>query len=100
MQGVRIRPDSDEMSVTLCNIRLSPVSLLLVPGLKWSRSTFIPLWITSTSLPSLATGAFFVQFDVLPILLSEISPRAFRASFAGCINSAQCLPVQGPKSKQ
>lgn len=50
---------------------------------------FIPLWILPNSFGALCAGAFFIQtgvqgaWGVVPIYLSEISPPAFRAVFAG-----------------
>jgi SHS family lactate transporter-like MFS transporter len=50
---------------------------------------FIPLWILPTSFSALSAGAFCVQFGVqgawgvIPILLAEMSPPAFRATFPG-----------------
>ncbi|KAJ3384310.1 hypothetical protein HDU84_003032 [Entophlyctis sp. JEL0112] len=50
---------------------------------------FIPLWILPTGFSALSAGAFFMQFcvqgawGVVPIYLSELSPPAFRALFAG-----------------
>ncbi|KLT42908.1 carboxylic acid transporter [Cutaneotrichosporon oleaginosum] len=50
---------------------------------------WIPLWIIPDSFGGLAAGGFFVQsgvqgaWGVIPIYLSEVSPPAFRASFAG-----------------
>ena len=50
---------------------------------------FIPLWILPDTFGKLSAGAFFVQFGVqgawgvVPILLSEVSPPAYRASFGG-----------------
>lgn len=50
---------------------------------------FIPLWIIPDTFSKLSAGAFCVQFGVqgvlgiVPIFLSEISPPAFRSTFAG-----------------
>ena len=50
---------------------------------------WIPLWIIPSSFGGLAAGGFFVQsgvqgaWGVVPIYLAEVSPPAFRASFAG-----------------
>jgi len=50
---------------------------------------FIPLWIIPTSFSGLVAGAFCVQFGVqgawgvIPILLAEMSPPGFRATFPG-----------------
>ncbi|GJN90545.1 hypothetical protein Rhopal_003557-T1 [Rhodotorula paludigena] len=50
---------------------------------------FIPLWLLPNTFGPLAAGAFCVQFGVqgswgvVPILLSEISPPAFRAVWPG-----------------
>lgn len=50
---------------------------------------FIPLWILPSKFGSLAAGAFFVQvgvqgaWGVIPVLLQEISPAAFRATWPG-----------------
>lgn len=52
-------------------------------------AAFIPLWIIPSTFSSLSAGAFCVQFGVqgawgvIPILLSEISPPAFRSTFPG-----------------
>ncbi|KAF9267941.1 carboxylic acid transporter [Marasmius fiardii PR-910] len=54
-------------------------------------AAFIPLWVLPSSFNALAAGAFLVQAGVLgatgvlPIFLSEISPPAFRATFAGLV---------------
>ncbi|KAF9646669.1 MFS general substrate transporter [Thelephora ganbajun] len=50
---------------------------------------FIPLWIVPNTFGKLSAGAFCIQFGVqgalgiVPIFLSEISPPAFRSTFAG-----------------
>ncbi|KAF9497945.1 MFS general substrate transporter [Pleurotus eryngii] len=50
---------------------------------------FIPLWIIPSTFGGLAAGAFCIQFGVqgawgvIPILLAEMSPPAFRATFPG-----------------
>lgn len=50
---------------------------------------FIPLWILPSSFGALSAGAFCIQFGVqgawgvIPILLAEMSPPAFRATFPG-----------------
>lgn len=52
-------------------------------------AAWIPLWILPSSHPALTAGGFFIQSGVqgawglVPIYLGEISPPAFRASFAG-----------------
>ncbi|KAF9648136.1 MFS general substrate transporter [Thelephora ganbajun] len=63
--------------------RLTIIIFVLLVG------AFIPLWIIPTSFSKLSAGAFCVQFGVqgawgvVPILLSEISPPAFRSTFPG-----------------
>lgn len=63
--------------------RLSIIGMVIWVG------CFIPLWIIPSSFSGLAAGAFFIQFGVqgawgvIPIYLSELSPPAFRAMFAG-----------------
>lgn len=63
--------------------RLTIVIFVLLIG------AFIPLWILPNSFSGLSAGAFCVQFGVqgawgvIPVLLSEISPPAFRATFPG-----------------
>jgi SHS family lactate transporter-like MFS transporter len=63
--------------------RLTIIIFVLLIGV------FIPLWIIPTSFSSLSAGAFCVQFGVqgawgvIPILLAEMSPPAFRATFPG-----------------
>ncbi|BEI91458.1 uncharacterized protein CcaverHIS019_0402780 [Cutaneotrichosporon cavernicola] len=58
-------------------------------GLCLWTACWIPLWIIPKSFGGLAAGGFFVQsgvqgaWGVIPIYLSEVSPPAFRASFAG-----------------
>ncbi|KAJ7581052.1 carboxylic acid transporter [Mycena floridula] len=50
---------------------------------------FIPLWILPSTFSALSAGAFCIQFGVqgawgvIPILLAEMSPPAFRATFPG-----------------
>jgi len=50
---------------------------------------FIPLWTLPSTFSSLAAGAFCIQFGVqgawgiIPILLNEMSPPAFRGFFPG-----------------
>ncbi|ORY30339.1 major facilitator superfamily domain-containing protein [Naematelia encephala] len=50
---------------------------------------WMPLWLIPTSFAGLSAGGFFMQsgvqgaWGVVPIYLGEISPPAFRASFAG-----------------
>ncbi|GFZ47800.1 hypothetical protein JCM24511_05547 [Saitozyma sp. JCM 24511] len=50
---------------------------------------WIPLWILPGSFGGLSAGGFFIQsgvqgaWGIVPIYLGEISPPAFRASFAG-----------------
>ncbi|TDL17206.1 MFS general substrate transporter [Rickenella mellea] len=50
---------------------------------------FIPLWILPSKFGPLSAGAFWLQFGVqgawgvIPILLAEMSPPAFRATFPG-----------------
>ncbi|KAK7439773.1 hypothetical protein VKT23_017347 [Stygiomarasmius scandens] len=62
-----------------------------------SAGALVPLWILPTSFGALSTGAFLMQFAVLgaggviPIHLSEISPPAFRASFAGIGYQLGCM---------
>lgn len=52
-------------------------------------AAWIPLWILPSSHAALTAGGFFIQSGVqgawglVPIYLGEISPPAFRASFAG-----------------
>lgn len=52
-------------------------------------AAFIPLWIIPDTFGKLSAGAFCIQFGVqgawgvIPILLSEISPPAFRSTFPG-----------------
>jgi len=52
---------------------------------------FIPLWILPSSFGALSAGAFFLQvgvqgaWGIIPIYLSELSPPAFRAVFAGLV---------------
>jgi len=63
--------------------RLTIIIFVLLVGV------FIPLWIIPTTFSKLSAGAFCVQFGVqgawgvVPILLSEISPPAFRSTFPG-----------------
>ncbi|PWN43084.1 MFS general substrate transporter [Ceraceosorus guamensis] len=63
--------------------RLTIIGFVLMTG------ALIPAWILPTSFSGLAAGAFWIQFGVqgawgvVPIFLSEISPPAFRATFAG-----------------
>ncbi|KAF9646665.1 MFS general substrate transporter [Thelephora ganbajun] len=63
--------------------RLTIIVFVLLIG------AFIPLWILPSTFGKLAAGAFCVQFGVqgawgvVPILLSEISPSAFRSTFPG-----------------
>jgi len=63
--------------------RLTIILFLLVVG------AFIPLWILPSTFGALSAGAFCLQLGVqgawgiIPIFLSEMSPPAFRATFAG-----------------
>ncbi|KAE8214359.1 hypothetical protein CF327_g2229 [Tilletia walkeri] len=63
--------------------RLTIVMFVALAGL------MIPAWILPDSFGGLAAGAFFLQvgvqgaWGVVPIMLSEISPPAFRATFPG-----------------
>jgi len=63
--------------------RLTIIIFVLLVGV------FIPLWIIPTTFSKLSAGAFCVQFGVqgawgvIPILLAEISPPAFRSTFPG-----------------
>ncbi|KAL9938515.1 hypothetical protein V8E36_002234 [Tilletia maclaganii] len=63
--------------------RLTIIMFVILAG------AMIPAWILPNSFGGLAAGAFFVQtgvqgaWGVVPILLSEISPPAFRATFPG-----------------
>jgi len=63
--------------------RLTIIIFVLLIG------AFIPLWIIPDTFSKLSAGAFCVQFGVqgawgvVPILLSEISPPAFRSTFPG-----------------
>ncbi len=63
--------------------RLTIVLFVILTG------AVIPAWILPNTFSGLAAGAFFVQFGVqgawgvVPIYLSEISPPAFRATYAG-----------------
>ncbi|CAD6892850.1 unnamed protein product [Tilletia controversa] len=63
--------------------RLTIIIFVILAGV------MIPAWILPNSFSGLAAGAFFVQmgvqgaWGVVPILLSEISPPAFRATFPG-----------------
>ncbi|KAK0521493.1 hypothetical protein OC835_006868 [Tilletia horrida] len=63
--------------------RLTIIMFVVLAG------AMIPAWILPNSFGGLAAGAFFVQtgvqgaWGVVPILLSEISPPAFRATFPG-----------------
>jgi SHS family lactate transporter-like MFS transporter len=63
--------------------RLTIIIFVLLVGV------FIPLWIIPTTFSALSAGAFCVQFGVqgawgvIPILLAEMSPPAFRATFPG-----------------
>ncbi|KZT63664.1 carboxylic acid transporter protein [Daedalea quercina L-15889] len=63
--------------------RLTIILFVLLLG------AFIPLWILPSTFGALSAGAFCVQFGVqgawgvIPILLAEISPPAFRATFPG-----------------
>jgi len=63
--------------------RLTIIIFVLLVGV------FIPLWVIPDSFSGLSAGAFCVQFGVqgawgvVPILLSEISPPAFRSTFPG-----------------
>jgi len=62
--------------------------LAIIIMLVWTGA-FIPLWILPSSFAGISAGVFFLQFGVqgawgvVPIYLSESSPPAFRASFAG-----------------
>lgn len=62
--------------------------LAIILVLCWT-ACFIPLWILPNSFAGLTAGAFFLQsgvqgaWGVCPVYLGEISPPAFRASFAG-----------------
>ncbi|THU85283.1 carboxylic acid transporter protein [Dendrothele bispora CBS 962.96] len=63
--------------------RLTLILYMIISG------AIVPLWILPSSFGALTVGAFFMQFaalgagGIMPIHLSEISPPAFRASFAG-----------------
>lgn len=63
--------------------RLTIITFVILTGV------MIPAWILPSTFGGLAAGAFFLQFGVqgawgvVPIYLSEISPPAFRATFAG-----------------
>lgn len=63
--------------------RLTIILFVIITG------ALIPAWILPHSFGALAAGAFFLQFGVqgawgvVPIYLSEISPPAFRATYAG-----------------
>jgi len=63
--------------------RLTIIICILLVG------CFIPLWIIPNSFGALSAGAFCIQvgvqgaWGVIPILLTEISPPAFRATFPG-----------------
>lgn len=49
----------------------------------------IPLWVSSTSLPLIAVGAFLMQlcvqgaWGVVPVHLNELSPESIRGTFPG-----------------
>ncbi|KAK4687269.1 MFS transporter, SHS family, lactate transporter, partial [Tremellales sp. Uapishka_1] len=66
-----------------CGRRLAIIVCLIY------TAVWIPLWILPSSFGGLSAGGFFVQsgvqgaWGVIPIYLGEISPPAFRASFAG-----------------
>jgi MFS transporter, SHS family, lactate transporter len=63
--------------------RLTIIVFILIAG------AFIPLWILPTTFGALSAGAFCLQFGVqgawgvIPILLAEMSPPGFRATFPG-----------------
>ncbi|TKY86371.1 hypothetical protein EX895_004520 [Sporisorium graminicola] len=63
--------------------RLTIILFVIITG------ALIPAWILPHSFSALSAGAFFLQFGVqgawgvVPIYLSEISPPAFRATYAG-----------------
>ena len=63
--------------------RLTIIAFVVLTGV------LIPAWILPNSFSGLAAGAFFIQFGVqgawgvVPAYLSEISPPAFRATYAG-----------------
>ncbi|KAG2147433.1 carboxylic acid transporter protein [Suillus bovinus] len=63
--------------------RLTIVIFVLLIG------AFIPLWVLPSSFSALSAGAFCIQvgvqgaWGVIPILLAEMSPPAFRATFPG-----------------
>ncbi|PWZ02074.1 MFS general substrate transporter [Testicularia cyperi] len=63
--------------------RLTIIMFVIITG------ALIPAWILPNSFGALAAGAFFLQFGVqgawgvVPVYLSEISPPAFRATYAG-----------------
>ena len=63
---------------------LSRIFICLIYTACW-----IPLWILPSTFGPLSAGAFFVQsgvqgaWGVVPIYLGEVSPPAFRATFAG-----------------
>ncbi|KAL1837276.1 hypothetical protein VTJ49DRAFT_4062 [Mycothermus thermophilus] len=54
-----------------------------------SSAALIPFWILPTTEPALAVGAFLLQFcvqgawGVVPVHLTELSPRGYRALFPG-----------------
>lgn len=60
------------------------IAIVLVYTACW-----IPLWILPDSFGGLSAGGFFIQsgvqgaWGIVPVYLGEISPPAFRASFAG-----------------
>jgi MFS family permease len=63
--------------------RLTIIIFVLIAG------AFIPLWILPNTFSGLSAGAFWLQFGVqgawgvIPILLAEMSPPGFRATFPG-----------------
>jgi len=65
--------------------RLTIIVFVLLVGV------FIPLWTIPYTFGKLSAGAFCIQFGVhgvlgvIPIFLSEISPPAFRSTFAGVV---------------
>ncbi|CAO1618839.1 unnamed protein product [Sympodiomycopsis kandeliae] len=62
---------------------------LTIVGFVVCCGALIPAWILPNTFSGLAAGAFFIQFmvqgawGVVPIYLQEISPPAFRATYAG-----------------